>query len=641
MTFMAERLKNILSFANLAPGASITIPHGLQTSRPRPLAPDVVFIPSAALDLTASDSVSVTFLNQGPVALSGDVLVEAWHTIERAFGDVADEDLPVKPYVVVSVESGGQPPWPPFQHTTQRIYARATGNDTTGTGTLANPYRTFQRAIRDVPLQIPPGTRIVVDITGIGLEVLPPNYALPAIQGPFGLDVSFAFPDADFPWSTVTALEIIATPKLASSVAPADQVITAGNLIGPGITFDPDTNLIEIHTNKSYAADALKGLFLQGATGTNGVIWHNTAGPNSIIYVSSSLTPDEPLTPFFALPVAPLSITEPSAELQTQKGPFDAIKGGFYIAGSGSMGIRGVKIKLAPAFTNPTGFDVEVFGSRTIFFENCDIDTIGIFHSGGEIIFISSIVHGTDTAFGGGALVSQVQINFLASMLSNLVVFGYWAVPTTFKAIGFVADKCVAIGARLDAFTPVGRGPATDLQLRNGVIHSAFADLNYAQIASPANFPAPFFPFSLNPALATPGHGIVFRGGKASVSNVKIFNCAADGIHAEAAFGLMELRSVTGGQGGTVFGDLPDNPNGGAGIVATDGIQVRVSDQDPVATAIVTNVTGVGGDMLVGDLAARTWVNFRTIAPIKNQYDITATAATGATGTGSRLFEKP
>lgn len=101
---MAQRLKNVLSFANLAPGAVVVLPHRLQTSAPRPLAPDIIYIPSPDLEVE-SDEINVTLLNNGNSAISGSVLVEAWHTIERSFEDVNDEDLQVKPYVVV----GGVP----------------------------------------------------------------------------------------------------------------------------------------------------------------------------------------------------------------------------------------------------------------------------------------------------------------------------------------------------------------------------------------------------------------------------------------------------------------------------------------------------------------------------------------------------
>lgn len=63
------------------------------------------------------------------------------------------------------------------------IYARVAGNDTTGDGTLSKPYRTFIRAIKDVPLDIV-NTIYTIDITGIGTEVISADtsYTLPAFR---------------------------------------------------------------------------------------------------------------------------------------------------------------------------------------------------------------------------------------------------------------------------------------------------------------------------------------------------------------------------------------------------------------------------------------------------------------------------
>jgi hypothetical protein len=242
---MAERLKNVLQFTNLAPGASVALPHDLHTSAPRPLSPDVVFIPNPGLDVT-SDTINVTLLNKSGVTLSGAILVEAWHTIERAFNDVNDEDLPVKPYVVVSVEGGNEPPWPPFpviapgQNITTTIYARSTGNDTTGKGTLAKPYRTFQRSIRDVPPQIDPGYRFVIDITGIGLETLPQDWACPPITCSQEHLWDFLAFDVNNPpyFVFATPLTVRAIPQLVAGITPNQINSGAGatvSAVGPGL----------------------------------------------------------------------------------------------------------------------------------------------------------------------------------------------------------------------------------------------------------------------------------------------------------------------------------------------------------------------------------------------------------------------
>src|SRR5262249_5826251 len=79
----------------------------------------------------------------------------------------------------------GPPYWPVFPAvvpTITTIFARQTGDDSTGDGSSLNPYRTFQRAIRDVPPLISPGNQFDVDVTGLGLEVFPSGYQVPQIQ---------------------------------------------------------------------------------------------------------------------------------------------------------------------------------------------------------------------------------------------------------------------------------------------------------------------------------------------------------------------------------------------------------------------------------------------------------------------------
>jgi hypothetical protein len=92
------------------------------------------------------------------------------------------------PFNVINVASS---PLVPLG-TRQFIFARLTGNDATGDGSLSNPYRTLQRAVLDVPLFIPPNLQIVVDISDLGLETLPQDYALPPITQGAGPDRDFS-----------------------------------------------------------------------------------------------------------------------------------------------------------------------------------------------------------------------------------------------------------------------------------------------------------------------------------------------------------------------------------------------------------------------------------------------------------------
>jgi hypothetical protein len=631
--------------------------------------------------------------------------------------------------------AAGDNGWPPFEQTTRRIFSRPTGSDLTGDGkTEATAYRTFVRGAEDLPNPTPiRGERVIFDFSDIGPEALPPDYALPALDAPFGLDFSSAFGlDAIYPFQIGTAIELVAIPKLVTGLSGAN-VLTPTELqagspgFPPGVFLDASTGLIEIHTNQNYgAADSLRGKLLQSYWGTCGVIWHNTGGADSIIYTSRASIFEEWLSPMFSspafypfLPAPPFSIREQSAELIISNNPGDIIKPGFVIGGSGSIGMRGVKF--TPAAPNPTGFSVQTYGSRTIFWENCDLFSFGAFHGTGCNIFLSSIIH-------GGSFASQVPICWISSMFADMAAINIgWSTPQVFLGLGFAIDNCPPMGVRLDALTPVGRGPMFDLQLRCGVIHGSVPDLNYGQIADPSNFPYPFaaagappffFP-GLNSDLQTPGDGILLRGGKAMIDHVKIFGSARDAIHAEAGFGLIELKSVTGGEGGMVFTDLA-NTNGRYGVFMTDGTKALVIDQSPlqtgtgddfptkvgttmtltdaaglftpsmvgqtiaiagsttpannngaafpitgylsptqityinaagvveafpgtwtVANPVPSTVTGTGANsaLSIGDLPATDWATFRSGG--KLLYDITAVGAGGATGTGTRIEEKP
>src|SRR5262245_57438624 len=126
---MAARIKNTLTF-NLAPGASVVLPHGLHTQDGLQLQPDIIFLPSPSLAAIADD-VNVTLFNEGAAAVDGAILVEWWHTIEREFGAVQNKDLTVKPYIVVSAEGGNQLPQPPFVDQDVFVYVRTFGVDST------------------------------------------------------------------------------------------------------------------------------------------------------------------------------------------------------------------------------------------------------------------------------------------------------------------------------------------------------------------------------------------------------------------------------------------------------------------------------------------------------------------------------
>jgi hypothetical protein len=250
-------------------------------------------------------------------------------------------------------------------------------------------------------------------------------------------------------------------------------------------------------------------------------------------------------------------------------------------------------------------------------------------HSSGQICVINTHIH-------DAVIATEAPIGMFSVLCENIPSFGTtWVTPTAFTVLGFVLDGCAAVGPRYHPLQPIGRGPMMDLQLRSGVIMNSIPDLNSGLIAAPQNFPAPFVPNSINPALAVPGHGLLLVGGHAIVDHVKIFGCPGNAIHVEGGGGFIELKSITGGHGGAIFGGLTDTPNGGAGLLLTDGAYCRVSDKDPTGVAApATNVTGTAGDANIGDTPiVTTWAAVQGGA---QTFDIV-----GATASGSRLFAKP
>lgn len=223
--------------------------------------------------------------------------------------------------------AGDTTPTPPFgDDVVITIFARASGSDETGDGkSPATAYRTFQRAVRDVPFFVPPGFFYDVDYTGIGIELLPDNYELPAWKGSH----AHTF-DADNPLYRIrTTVKLFAFPQLASALSPSNQVISSGT-----ITQDPDTGIVTItDPTKTWPTDgSMKGLFSVGANAKFelGVIYDNTA-------TSISITKD-------FVPTLPVSIMEPSAELRGNVTQGGFARGALNVSNQDSLAICGTRV---------------------------------------------------------------------------------------------------------------------------------------------------------------------------------------------------------------------------------------------------------------------------------------------------------
>jgi len=174
------------------------------------------------------------------------------------------------------------------------IYASAGGSDTTGDGTVGNPYATISRAYADVPIFIS-NAFYVIRCTGVTESRTTPIVLRPHI-GTGGSKFTIS------PTDPLTFTRRNVTFEAVSTIV---DTISGGELTGQVAA--PTTGLRTLQTTKNYTLDEHKGRFLitDNASGSPyGAIVGNSAGPNSEIYVArnSAFT-------------APLNIVEPGAEI--------------------------------------------------------------------------------------------------------------------------------------------------------------------------------------------------------------------------------------------------------------------------------------------------------------------------------------
>ncbi len=94
---MAIQIINTLAFTGVAPGATATLAHGLNFGGVGRV-PDTVDVPDG-FEFVSADATDLTVRNTGSGVASTTVLVEAWHTLLRAFGPASVKALTPQPYV--------------------------------------------------------------------------------------------------------------------------------------------------------------------------------------------------------------------------------------------------------------------------------------------------------------------------------------------------------------------------------------------------------------------------------------------------------------------------------------------------------------------------------------------------------------
>lgn len=572
---MAEQLKNTLSF-NLDTGASVVLPHGLQTALGTPLAPDIIFVPSTELVVDNSDDVAVTLRNDGG-PITGALLVESWHTIERAFGGAQFPDLPVKPYIVFGGES---PVEPPFDVGVVRIYARTTGDDLTGNGTLAKPYRTFQRAVRDVPPILGPGTSYVIDITGpadgsLFDETLPDGYTLPAWKSPNNDDSTATTPFQQFG----QAITIFATPQRVQSLTPAEATINVGDVT---ITNDPITTLSTFTlTGPARPGWAgIKGKFVLDSVGGIHNVVISEASPTAI-----SVTGSNAVGGGFHFP---LQIIEPSAWLHGNGNDDFGAVGSINAHNVDDLGFCGIKI------TSDNGFPGLFFdGNGCCGLEFCELEDPQILGSAGNIQFDNAnrVANCWVKAPAGLASFTGQSLALFKSLFDGVATHN-----------GPFLPAATAIAMLFDVFDGCG----------------VLETIGYNPTFGPA--PAGTLHWSIQRTAIKNGtsDGVRFHGTYGRFAKVDISNNVGNGIVVNRGGGLLYLEHV----GSTT-------PNLGAfGVDISDGMQVQ-ADVDTVVT--LASLSGATDDVSVGSVGAKSWAQVAAAVNIPDY--------AGANATGARIFQ--
>jgi len=495
----STRLSNTYQFPSIEPGASAVFVHDLVISSKK-VAPDKISLDTDGAFDVVSDKTSVTLTNVGQVAAAPKILVEYYNTDDRAFGSSSETNLSIKPFVVGGAKdnegSSGSPAFvsPAVENT---IYARLTGNDTSGKGTLAKPYRTFARAIQDVPLVIAAGVSFVVDITGIGAETLPDNYALPA----FSASESWSFDFSDDYTVFGTALKIRATPV---RVPGPDSLIAAGV-----ITYDPDTlqrTLTVPGARPAWALDAMKGKYLKssGNAFSNAVITGSTSGASSTLTLVTAQGT-------FVDPTFPAEIQDLSASLV-------AGDVGFQASNVDSVQFVGLDI---PAF-------YAAGGNGGIVFAACALSVIELDGLGG-----SNFQPMVNTYLRDGLIFVGAPLSMVGCFCENMDDFGDG------DGMKFIAPGTLVLfrSSTARGCSTIVCGAPTVGGMEAGGIGTLFIDKSEIS--------------------GSTGDGVQFQGSIGRARFTKIQNCAGNGITADGPVKLA-LDGVVG-TGNAGVGVLADN----------------------------------------------------------------------------------
>jgi len=100
-----QKLKNMLVFTGLTVGVPVVRAHGLYWNPSLKVIPDICLLDQGGYTVTADDTNVTITRTTGPADVN--MLVESWHTIERAFGASSTKHLTPQPIIIQGTGSGG------------------------------------------------------------------------------------------------------------------------------------------------------------------------------------------------------------------------------------------------------------------------------------------------------------------------------------------------------------------------------------------------------------------------------------------------------------------------------------------------------------------------------------------------------
>ena len=470
------------------------------------------------------------------------------------------------------------------------IYARPTGNDGSGDGSLAQPFATLVAAVLAVPPTIPAGQRYVIDVTGLD-ETLPANFTLPAWKAPWTTDIVSVGADALF----TAAVAIQATPQPSPLSPSTDAIINAGDVASQTAAAVSGLITLTLNTPRTtWGANALRGqLAIAGNVG---------GGQNCVIYASSTTTLS--LCISAAITEFPITISVPGATFTgsttNQPDAGGAAHGALRAINVDSLLVSGITVNNSVSLTSP-GLAFGGGGAYTA--QLCNLQSPELAAASTALTrAVRCWITGAPLLRSNGGAVTVMSS--LADAWTGVPVVGNGNVQ--FRTVVF--SGC----ATIQAATGDPAGPSG----LEGNVPMTWLLQNCIITATPG----------------TTGDGFLFTGGRAELVSVDVNSCGRDGIRCAAGAGWMHLAGV-GSVLGVVLPSGTTVANTEYGINVQDGIKVGAN------TATSTNahlLAGVTDAILVGALAGLSWATW--IDDANNAFDITAVSGSGATGSGSQLY---